>query len=1700
MSVTMNLTKITADAGVAYLLKSVVKRDDNRPAASGAIGYYTHPGTPAGVWLGSAVPDLGLAIGDETTREQAERVFSRFAHPVTGTPLGTPPRQLHEARAQESPDQVSGFDLTFSIPKSVSVIWGVADRGAQATIMTAHRDAITRTLDWFETEVASTRQGRAGVASATMRGVIAIAYDHFETRDGDPHLHTHVALANRVRRAFDGKWLTLDGRTAYRSAVAMSELHENALLDLLNERLGMVFVERSRPDARSARSVVADAAGFPPELVDRFSTRRFALRQRRETLERQWLANHPDLDTIPQTVQAALDAQAWRETRKPKDAVAAPLSALTRRWRDQLRRLGHDARDLIARVLDHEPAPTAARQIRGNVVTQLARLAIAHHLTQGPGVDREHLARITDTDVETWLDHHDDGDTRDVLARSVHDTLARRRATWSRFNARAEVERLTRLVRFRPDERQGVIDRITDAAIALCVPITPHRYELPAGADSDPRLAYAGHTVFDNPNLRRFTAQEVLDAEAFLDSLTDRAGAHVTPEEFEALLASWQGQTLANDQIAAVRHLAGDPHALTALVGPAGSGKTTTMRALHDVWTAAHGPGSVLGVAPSARAAHELAASVGIDAHTLAMLLARNSPDARASRAARRRDYMAALNSAHPRRRAAAARGLAVLDVEDSSYTLRHGTLVVVDEASMCSTHDLAALGRLVVAAGAKVVLVGDPAQLDAIDAGGILGWLDRQGKTAHLSSLFRFDAPWEASASLRLRDGDATVLYPDNDGPHTYADAGRIHDGDSDAMLDAAYDAVRTAQRAGRTAVLVAATNDHVSDLNLRTTLDRRAAGEVDTTRLVTLRAGQDAGVGDLVYARLNDYRTLRDNSGVAIHNGDLLRLTAIDDHGSATCRRVDTGANITLPRGYLAQHCDLGYALTAHRAQGITVDEAHLFVPYGARMTRELLYVAMTRGRINNTAWIGLPDAADLAHENRSAFETDDDGARHLAMPTGASILARALAAVGAEQTAHEQHDTEIAAHSNLGRLVAEHETLASHAVAPRLATHLTWLHPEVDFTASPAWDALVSTFRHAYAVNPDRALRLLRISPASGARTTSQGTLNLWDAGPEEAPVDTGTDPASEPGHVDPTAITQWRLAGALVDPAAVAADDPAYVAGLVVRIQTDDAPLADLARQCEALISRRVADLARQLDDDPPPWLSDAPPAPDPDAAPELRDKWRHAMLAVAIYRDNWQVTAPTPLGPVPVGDRRRLRHFEQTHDLLAHWHDGGPKPGPDLSRPIATDPYADIDWEALDPGDHDLDLPPGALFIDAAGEPLSDPAHSPHDDPSPTYRTASPWRDDAREPRTQDPATLDRITAANAAAWDYWQSCAAAPPSWVLAYLTDRGLRDVVPHAHAPAGWTTTIDHLRERGFTSDELLDSGLATRARTGRLIDRFRDRLPLPIYDGTGRIAGFTARANPDETTARRDTPKYLNTPTTAAYDKSRLLYGLTPEARQRLAVGATPILVEGPMDATAIDTLGRDDLVPLAACGTAVTAAHLSAIARHAGSLSGLVVAFDADAAGQAAAARLWSLLGPGDAGPVRQVTWSGAKDPGELIQLGKTETLDQSLAHSRPLAVALVEHLAATAIAPETIEGQVLLLRAVAAAVAPTRNTEAITAATNALADSFGPDSAIDRTIVTEEFADARPKVGRTEEFGLGRPSTGADLTDQTVTMT
>ncbi|WP_322785428.1 MobF family relaxase [Cellulosimicrobium cellulans] len=98
------------------------------------------------------------------------------------------------------------------MPKSVSVLWGLADATSQELIVAAHHDAVGQVLDFLEREVAATRTGHGGVAQFLVVGVAATAYDHWDSRANDPQLHTHVVISNKVKAAHDGKWRTLDSR------------------------------------------------------------------------------------------------------------------------------------------------------------------------------------------------------------------------------------------------------------------------------------------------------------------------------------------------------------------------------------------------------------------------------------------------------------------------------------------------------------------------------------------------------------------------------------------------------------------------------------------------------------------------------------------------------------------------------------------------------------------------------------------------------------------------------------------------------------------------------------------------------------------------------------------------------------------------------------------------------------------------------------------------------------------------------------------------------------------------------------------------------------------------------------------------------------------------------------------------------------------------------------------------------------------------------------------------------------------------------------------------------------------------------------------------------------------------------------------------------------------------------------------------
>lgn len=163
--------------------------------------------------------------------------------------------------------------------------------------------------------------------------------------------------------------------------------------------------------------------------------------------------------------------------------------------------------------------------------------------------------------------------------------------------------------------------------------------------------------------------------------------------------------------------------------------------------------------------------------------------------------------------------------------------------------------------------------------------------------------------------------------------------------------------------------------------------------------------------------------------------------------------------------------------------------------------------------------------------------------------------------------------------------------------------------------------------------------------------------------------------------------------------------------------------------------------------------------------------------------------------------------------------------------------------------------------------------------------------------------------------------------------------------YAPDGWQNILEALTNLGYSQDDVIASGMAIKNDNGRVYDRFRNRLMIPIRDSRGRVVGFGARAlNPE------DNPKYLNSPQTAVFDKSRTLFGLDV-AKGSIRDTETAVIVEGYMDVIQAHQAGFKNVV--AQMGTAMTDTQLKSIApRYA---KKIVMALDADAAGQSATRR-------------------------------------------------------------------------------------------------------------------------------------------------
>jgi conjugative relaxase-like TrwC/TraI family protein len=924
----LSIRRVSLGGGFRYLMDSVAAGDTGARPADGLAAYYTATGTPPGRFLGSGLADLdggnGVPAGAEVSEEHLRLMLGGLCDPVSAEPVGHSPI----LSAKRAP--VAGFDLTFSPPKSVSVAWALADPETKAVIYDCHLQAINHVLAYAEHHVCKSRSGPSGVVEEDVTGVVAAAFTHWDSRAGDPQLHDHVIVWNRARSVSDGAWRTLDSRGLFKASVMLSELHQGVLSDLLTQALGVGWERRARRHSEHRRYEIT---GVPETLMEEFSRRAGQVEIRATELSDRFVTAHGRHPTNVEAIQ--LRQQATLETRPEK--THRRLVDMAADWRDRA---------------------TPYVGSRDEQVAWVAGLAGRNDLPL------LHAGDLADPILQD-------------AARAAREAVAVRRATFSQHNVVAEALRILHGARFvHPGERVAVATRITALAVQGCLLLnppalepTPDAYRRPDGTS---RLA---------PESRKlYTTQAVLDAEARLLDAAGRLGGPVVPSPVVTEVTTQplprSDRVLSGDQVLAVEHIATSGRSLDVLVGPAGTGKSVTMAALRSLWETTYGPGSVTGLAPSAAAAEVLATELGIPTENTAMWLTRwrQIPDLVA-----RRQRLASSPPSLARQHH--------LDRLDTAIAARHprpASLIIIDEASLAGTLALDELVTAATTAGAKILLVGDPAQLPAVEAGGSFRLLvDTLGDlTAQLSQVHRFTHDWEATASLALRQGNSDAIP-------TYQSRDRISHGQRDQVLDALYRAWKADIDAGRLSLMIAPDRATVNELNQRARAERVTAGTV-TGEGARLADGQTAGVGDVVVTRRNDRRL--SNQGVWVKNGDRWTVTAVHRNGRVRLQQAQGGGEVVLPRRYVAQHIELGYAITAHQAQGRTVDTAHSYITLTT--TRQILYIAASRGRHGNHLYVDThydPDP-DTGHDNPTAHQDP------------AEVLRTVLATDGTEPTAHE------------------------------------------------------------------------------------------------------------------------------------------------------------------------------------------------------------------------------------------------------------------------------------------------------------------------------------------------------------------------------------------------------------------------------------------------------------------------------------------------------------------------------------------------------------------------------------------------------------------------------------------------------------------------------------------------------------------------
>ncbi|MBA2283327.1 MAG: relaxase domain-containing protein [Acidimicrobiia bacterium] len=810
----MSLGKL-APGGHEYYVEVVAK---------GAEEYYVGAREAPGTWIGAASGRLGLE--GEVDAEVLERILRH-----------TDPSGVYRLTAAHSVPTVAAYDATFCAPKSVSLLFALGRPEVSNEVRNAQDASVVAGLEVLERVACRGRRGKGGATLVDGDGFVAASFRHRTSRAADPHLHTHVLIANLVHAPVDGRWTALDGRPVFTWLQTAGFLYDAQLRWELTRRLGVEW-------GAVGKTGTAEIDGVSSKVVRAFSIRR------RE------IEAHMN-DRVGANPQIATYA-----TRRAKDPDLDPASLLPE-WRERAERHGFDD-GTLAGLIDR--SPTVEPPVPGSIEAELMYGSLA-----GPVGLTERASTFGD---------------RDVI-----------KAICAALPAGAPVERVLALA-------EGFLR-------------SGHVVALVGGDRGDVIRRTDGTTVAAHSDGSRWTTPDMLDVERRLLATAERVrGTGAGLATATALDTAVAGRTLSDEQEAMVRRVCSSGDGVDVVVGIAGSGKTYALGAARDAW---HRSGfTVVGCSLAARAAKQLQDDAGIPSITLTRVLG---------------------------------------DIERHRLTVGDTAVIVVDEAGMVGTRALARLVEHATAAGAKVLLVGDPGQLPEIDAGGAFRGLRARLGAAELTENRRQTEPWEPAVLAQLRSGNtdqAIDAYLDHERVHVAATQEAVRDDLVNAWSSGYFD--------DEDVLMVAARLADVDDLNRRARNALRTTGCLGPDEIVL--GGRPYATGDEVLALRNDY-------AAGVLNGTRAELEQIDGTRQQLALRTASGETLSVPFAYAeAGHLTHGYATTIHKAQGATVDRCLVLVD--DTMSREHAYTALSRGRQRNDLFVV---AEDRRAEERHAAEVVHD-----------------------------------------------------------------------------------------------------------------------------------------------------------------------------------------------------------------------------------------------------------------------------------------------------------------------------------------------------------------------------------------------------------------------------------------------------------------------------------------------------------------------------------------------------------------------------------------------------------------------------------------------------------------------------------------------------------------------------------------------------